>query len=1132
MRIRASALQHILLGSVAVVGLAVSAAPAYARDAFVNYNIPPQPLSRALKDFGIQNGMTVMADTAIVRGKQTMGLKEKADPETALQRLLKGTGLTYRRNGNVFVVAPVGNVSPQPARAINDVDNEIVVTAQKREEKIIDVPIAMTALSGEAMDDRKIEGGSELLRAVPNMNFSKGNFSMYNIAIRGIGTKAVSASTDPAVAVSFNNTPLIRNRLFESEFFDMQRVEVLRGPQGTLYGRNATGGVVNLIPALPSQDFGLDAKAEVGNYKTMRVSGMINVPLTDTLAVRAAGALTSRDGFDYNTYTQKRVNGRELWSTRTSIAWEPGDRFRANAIWQHFQEDDDRSRTGKQLCARDPGPETIGGIRVPDGTRNELGTRRELDLRSRLSQGCLPVSLYDERSYDAPNASGYAAIVAGSTDYVRMGYPAGASNFVEGLVRGDPFAGVQQSRSLREIATSIDPVFRAKNDVFQLNMELDLSDGLKIVSQTAYARDRYYSSQDYNRFVSAPVFADTSGLMDGPRGTPDIVIPMPPPLPPLIIPGQRDPNPIDQSYAAPGGIFCDPQLGCSDRMLSMDLSRSRNRQWSQEFRLQSAFDGPLNFSVGVNYLNFKSQDDYFVFNNLYTFIAYNRYNRLNNSTLGSDYMYRDCPPDATDRDCVYVDPNPISSLDENGHNYFRSRNNVETKSWAIFGETYWSVTDRLKITAGLRFTRDDKRAILYPSQLLLGGGVGGTSGGSISGGYQADPPLDQRWSRPTGRLVIDWKPDLAFTDDTLIYASVSHGYKGGGANPARPGISRGNVQFAATSPTFKPEYVNAFEIGTKNSFDGGRLTFNATGFLYDYTGYQVSQIVDRIALNENFDALNWGLELEAAWRPSRAFRFDANLGYLQTRIKNGAQSIDVMNRTQGNPDWVLLRPFLQVPSNCIAPRAYVERILQNNATSSATAGGALYGLCGQSTAFGNFDPSNPSGTYAQIYGFTYDPLAPYDPTKVGVIAPYDPVNPDGWRSQISGAPNGGAGFHADLSGNELPNSPRFTVNVGAQYTFFLGDWDLTFRGDYYRQSKSFARVYNTEYDRLKAWDNVNLALTLTRPDSDLSFQLYVKNLFNDTPITDFFTNSDDSLLSTNVFTLEPRIIGFSATKRF
>lgn len=93
--------------------------------------------------------------------------------------------------------------------------NLIIVTAQKREEAIQDVPIAISAFSAEALDNYKIESGSELLRAVPNVNFSKSNFSMYNFSIRGIGTKAISASSDPAVAVSFNNTPLIRNRLFE-----------------------------------------------------------------------------------------------------------------------------------------------------------------------------------------------------------------------------------------------------------------------------------------------------------------------------------------------------------------------------------------------------------------------------------------------------------------------------------------------------------------------------------------------------------------------------------------------------------------------------------------------------------------------------------------------------------------------------------------------------------------------------------------------------------------------------------------------------------------------------------------------------------------------------------------------------
>jgi outer membrane receptor protein involved in Fe transport len=211
----------------------------------------------------------------------------------------------------------------------------------------------------------------------------------------------------------------------------------------------------------------------------------------------------------------------------------------------------------------------------------------------------------------------------------------------------------------------------------------------------------------------------------------------------------------------------------------------------------------------------------------------------------------------------------------------------------------------------------------------------------------------------------------------------------------------------------------------------------------------------------------------------------------------------------------------------------VEQILQLD--PSAQNGFAFYALCGQSKkSAGSFDPADPLGYYASIYGFAYDPFAAYNPATVGAIVPYDPANPNAWRSQVSGAPNGGRGFFADLGGNELPNSPRVTFNLGAQYSVFIdgGDWELTFRGDYYRQSKSFSRVYNTEYDRLKAWDNVNAAITLTRPSDDFALQLYVKNVFNKAPITDTFTNSDDSLLSTNVFTLDPRIIGFSATKKF
>ncbi|HEY4545167.1 MAG TPA: TonB-dependent receptor, partial [Pedomonas sp.] len=360
--------------------------------------------------------------------------------------------------------------------------------------------------------------------------------------------------------------------------------------------------------------------------------------------------------------------------------------------------------------------------------------------------------------------------------------------------------------------------------------------------------------------------------------------------------------------------------------------------------------------------------------------------------------------------------------------------------------------------------------------------------------------------------------------DTLVYLSLARGYKGGGVNPPRVDFNTDVVQYQYLPQTFKPEFVNSIEIGTKNSFNGGRLTLNANAFLYDYKDYQVSQIVDRISYNENFDAINWGLELEAAWRPTRAFRLDGNLGYLKTRLKKGSKSIDVMNRTQGDDDWMVVRPWLQVPSNCIAPRAFVEKVL--NGIPIADLGvRALSGLCPGADRVGSYDPEKTAGIPLHLlYGFTYDPFADYNPDTVGL----DIANGG------SGAPNGGRGFYADLNGNELPNAPRWTVNVGAQYTFYSesDDWELTFRADYYWQAKSYARIYNTAFDRLKAWDNVNLSATYMHSPWGLSVQAYVKNVFNNAPITDTFVNSDDTGLTTNVFTLDPRIFGFSIAKKF
>ena len=177
----------------------------------------------------------------------------------------------------------------------------------------------------------------------------------------------------------------------------------------------------------------------------------------------------------------------------------------------------------------------------------------------------------------------------------------------------------------------------------------------------------------------------------------------------------------------------------------------------------------------------------------------------------------------------------------------------------------------------------------------------------------------------TGRAAANWTPKLDFTDQTLIYGSYAHGYKAGGANP--PGAScwrsiTRNSNVGISHPihplTFKPEFIDAYEFGTKNTLLDGGLTLNGDVFFYNYTGYQISRIVDRTAINDNFNATVRGAELEASWEPIPGLKFNFAGGYEETRVDNGQSSIDLMDRTAGKSGLdgrqALCRPGIELRS--------------------------------------------------------------------------------------------------------------------------------------------------------------------------------------------------------------------------
>ncbi len=297
-------------------------------------------------------------------------------------------------------------------------------------------------------------------------------------------------------------------------------------------------------------------------------------------------------------------------------------------------------------------------------------------------------------------------------------------------------------------------------------------------------------------------------------------------------------------------------------------------------------------------------------------------------------------------------------------------------------------------------------------------------------------------------------------------------------------------------------------MGTKNTLLDGSMTLNGDVFYYDYKGYQISQIVDRTSINLNFNAKVKGAELEATWEPSPGLRFNFAGGLEDTSVDNGQSAIDLMDRTAGQPGWVVVRPFVTDTSNCILPADVIRRILVVEANANVFQDGLL-AACDRAY--------NAAAFVADPFAFgTVD-------TDAFAAAGFDP----------STAPNGGAGFAKDLGGNKLPNAPPFTLSVGAQYTMPVStDWAATLRGDFYWQGNSFARIFNdVPYDQLHGYTNVNLSLILTSQDG-WQAMAYVKNVFDTTAITGAFLNSDDTALTTNVFVTDPRLFGVRLTKNW
>ena len=220
---------------------------------------------------------------------------------------------------------------------------EIVVTAERRAVSLQDTAIAITAFTGEQLAVSGIETSEQLTGFTPGLNVQRDVIG--KVVIRGIGAENFTVAGDPGVAISIDGAYLSRSNVAIFDLYDMARVEVLRGPQGTLYGRNATGGAINFISRKPSDEFDGYVSADLGNYGKIRVEGAVNSPIGDQLNARVAGLFHERDGYSDNVFPGigsrglDELDDKDLWSLRGQLEWQPDAGFSALLSVDTWQDD-------------------------------------------------------------------------------------------------------------------------------------------------------------------------------------------------------------------------------------------------------------------------------------------------------------------------------------------------------------------------------------------------------------------------------------------------------------------------------------------------------------------------------------------------------------------------------------------------------------------------------------------------------------------------------------------------------------------------------------------------------------------------------------------------------------------------
>ncbi len=594
---------------------------------------------------------------------------------------------------------------------------EVVVTAQRRSENLQDVPVAVTAFTENVIEQRDFDSVEDIEHSVPGFVYAH-VVGTTQPTLRGVGSDLYTAAGEPGVALYVDDIYLGRTYLPQAALGDVERIEVLRGPQGTLYGRNTSGGALKFVTRRPPDELDVRASFQYGSFDQLLGKASIGGPiLAEMLKATASFVGEDRDGWLTNLNTGENLEGRELWSGRAAMDFDPLD-------WLGL------SITGDVTRQEDDGPQpryvrpAVGNL-VSDSAASPLFRPYDTIIKSIEDQFAIVLDPIRDR---------VLAEIAG------------------GRFSPDP----------REVYTDFPPHTKI----------------------------------------------DSEGISATLRGTFG-------PVDAKLIGGWRN-SKRKHNFDADG----------SDQpLIHMHKFDDRGEQTSVELHLSS--EGDLPFGLGRG------------------------------RVLGGFYYYDEDASQLIDIALLTLAPNelaPLAALIPPNVPVLQNPGlfalvydaELDTRSYAGFGEGEWDVLEWLTLRAGGRYTLDEKSAVLASINPSV---------------TDACPPtaFEESFSAFTGKVGADVRID----DERMVYASFSQGFKAGGFTNA-----------GCNGTPYDPERIDAYEIGFKSQWLERRLRLNVAAYYYSFRDIQVQQAAGLVSIVVNAaEAEIKGVEVEMQARPFDGIAF-------------------------------------------------------------------------------------------------------------------------------------------------------------------------------------------------------------------------------------------------------------------